>query len=105
MGLFDRKKKTLPALMTAADFEDVANFDSALAYLVGLGDEDYKKVCQVADIHRKAYQDSAAVLGQPNDPTTFITPPEPADDQTSDEPAYIDHIAPLKTAKQIKVKD
>lgn len=108
MGLFGNKdKKELPPLMTAADFVDVANYDSALNYLVGLSDDEYKKVINVADIHRKAYQESAAVLGTPNEPTTFINPPEP-ELPPADEPNFLDELAdekPKSKPKKITVKE
>lgn len=79
MDLFKRKpKKELPPLLTDADLID---YHSVMDWLVGLGDKDYAKVWKVADIHRKSYQDAAGVLGVPNEPTTFITPPIPEDEQ------------------------
>lgn len=106
MGLFSTKKKELPPLMTAADFDEVAHYESALGYLVGLSDEEYKKVCDVAAIHRKAFQESAAVLGQPNEATTYINPPEPAT-EPADEPNFLDEIASEKpkAGRKINVKD
>lgn len=86
MSLFGNKKRELPDLLTEADFADAASYESALNYLVGLSDEEYKQVIQVAEIHRKAFADSAAVLGTPNEPTTFINPPEPA--EPADEPNF-----------------
>lgn len=78
MGLFDKKTKELPPLMTAADFEPIPaiDYNSALEYLVGLSDEDYKKVIKCAEINRKAYDDQCKVLGKANEPSTFINPPE-----------------------------
>jgi hypothetical protein len=102
MSLFGNKKQPLPDLITESDFEDVANYNSALSFLVGLSDDDYKKVINVADIHRKAYQESAAVLGIANDPTTFINPPEPT--APADEPDFLDEIAkPDKPANSRKI--
>lgn len=106
MGLFGNKKQPLPDLMTPADYEDVANYNSALSYLIGLSDDEYKKVINVADIHRKAYQDSAAVLGVANEPTTFINPPEPTEPE--DEPNFLDDLAdekPKSKSKKIAVKE
>lgn len=98
MSLFG-KKKELPPLMTEADFEDVASFSSAVAYLEGLSDEDYVKVLEVGGIRRKAIKDCAAVLGQPSEPTTYIDPPKPAD-----EPNFLeDELKPNKP-KSIKVQ-
>lgn len=107
MGLFRNKKPALPDLITQADFDDVANYGSALSYLIGLSDEDYKKVTQVAEIHRKAYQDAAAVLGDPNEPTTFINAPEPELEPTP-EPDFLDDLIndkPKSKGKKIAVKE
>lgn len=106
MGLFGNKKQPLPDLMTPADYEDVANYDSALSYLIGLSDDEYKKVIEVAGIHRSAYQQSAAVLGTANEPTTFINPPTP-EVEPLPEPNFLDddEIKPTKPAKKITVKE
>lgn len=114
MKLFGKEKKELPALFSEAELmqPEVANYESALNYLIGLSDEEFDKVIKVAGFHRKAYQESAAVLGTPNEATTFITPPEPAAAPTSflddDEPIDFiedDTTKPGKKSKQIKVKD
>lgn len=107
MGLFGKEKKQLPELMTAADYADVANYESALNYLIGLSDDEYKKVTDVATIHRKAYQEAAAVLGTANEPTTFITPPEP-EETPEDEPDFLDDLIndkPKSKGKKITVKE
>lgn len=113
MSLFSNNKKELPALFSEAELSapEVANYESSLNYLIGLSDEEFDKVIKVADIHRKAYQDSAGVLGTPNEPTTFITPPAEPEPQGSflddDEPAFIDdaELKPKKRNKKIDVKD
>lgn len=102
MSIFGKKKSALPMLMTEADFDDVANYESALSYLVGLSDDEYIKVTQVAAIHRKAYQEAAAVLGTANEPTTFISPPEP--ETVADEPDFLENLE-HKPAKKIQVKE
>lgn len=106
MSLFRNKKPNLPDLISAADFDEVANYESALSYLIGLSDDDYAKVCKVAEIHRKSYQEAAAVLGEPNEPTTFIKLPE---DSVLD-PATAESIAdtlletePKPRGKKVKV--
>lgn len=107
MGLFGKQKRELPPLMTAADFDEVGNYESSLAYLCGLSDAEYKKVIEVSGIHRKALQDSANVLGQPLEPTTFITEPEPVSEPT-DEPNFLDDLVDDKKkskGKHIEVKD
>lgn len=102
MSLFGKKKSVLPPLMTEADFDDVANYESALSYLIGLSDDEYKKVTEVASIHRKAYQEAAAVLGTANEPTTFINQPEPETEPDND-PDFLEDLKP-KVGKKIKVK-
>lgn len=106
MGLFGKQKKELPPLMTAADFDEVANYESALAYLCGLSDQEYKQVIEISGIHRKALQDSANVLGQPFEATTFINTPEP--EQPADEPNFLDDLVDDKKkskGRHIEVKD
>lgn len=113
MRLFGNKKQPLPELITEADYDEVANYESALNYLVGLSGDDYTKVTQVAAIHRQANYEAAKVLGVDDAPTTFIYPPEPA--EPTDEPDFLDglkdDLAGLsdkdlkKAGKQIKVKE
>lgn len=100
MGLFRNRKPALQPLITEADFDEVANYESALSYLIGLSGDDYTKVTQVAAIHRQAYYEAAKVLGIPDEPTTFINPPEPAP-EAEDEPEFIDLDS--KPGKKIKV--
>lgn len=112
MGLFGNKKKLSAETMAAAalaDFEQevVVNYDSVVDWLVGLSDEDYSKVCKVADVYRKAHTDAAGVLGTPNEPTTAIFPPEPVQPPADDTSAgsFLDHEEPKsKTAKKVRVQ-
>lgn len=86
MGIFGKKRKELPPLMQASDFDIVPaqpDFDSVLEWLIGLSADDYAKVGKIADIHRKAYNDHCKVLGKPDEPTTFIEPPAPAEPPTN----------------------
>lgn len=114
MSLFGNKKKELPPLMSEAEImgmPEVANYESALNYLIGLSDKEYDQVIKVAGIHRKAYQEAAGVLGQANEPTTFITPPEQPEAPKSflDEPDFLEDDKPAAKrkprSKQIDVKD
>lgn len=114
MSLWGNKKKELPPLFTPAELAEpvVGNYESSLNYLIGLSDEEFDKVIKVAGFHRKAYQESAGVLGTPNEPTTFITPPEPAEQPGSflddDEPLeFLDDEKPKAKArnKKIEVKE
>lgn len=113
MSLFGNKKKELPALFSEAELSapEVGNYESTLNYLIGLSDDEYAKVCKVADIHRKAYQESAGVLGTPNEPTTFITAPELPEAPKSflDEPDFLVDDEPAAKPKsrnrKINVKD
>lgn len=75
MGLFKKKKQVVTSGYSAPVYE--ADYESVLGWLTGLSPEDYKKVCAVADIYREADQSAAAELGEGNEPTTFINPPEP----------------------------
>lgn len=111
MSLFGNKKKELPPLMTEAEIMslgEVANYESALNYLIGLSEEEFDKVIKVAGFHRKAYQESAGVLGTPNEPTTFINPLEQAE---TAEPEFLEDNITVpankqsKKSKQIAVKD
>lgn len=111
MSLFGKDKKELPPLLSEADlFEpEEGNYLSTLNYLIGLSDDEFDKVIKVAGFHRKAYQESAAVLGTPNEPTTFIMPPESAEAVTTDEPEFLTDDEPKATSKkrnkQIAVKE
>lgn len=111
MDLFKRKRKELPPLMSAADFDIVpeqTNYEAVLNWLIGLSADDYAKVGKVADIHRKAYYDASKVLGLPDEATTFINPPEQVDDLQTLDPIFLEH-EPAKKAKskstKVSVKD
>lgn len=114
MSLFGNKKTELPALFSEAELAEsaVGNYESSLNYLIGLSDEEFDKVIKVAGFHRKAYQESAGVLGTPNEPTTFITPPAEPEAPGSfldDEPDFLADDKPTAKrkprSKQIDVKD
>lgn len=114
MSLWGKKKEPLPPLFSEAELADTyaANYESSLNYLIGLSDEEFDKVIKVAGFHRKAYQESAGVLGTPNEPTTFITPPAEPEAPGSfldDEPDFLEDEKPVakgkKRSKQIDVKD
>lgn len=91
MGIFGNKDKALPSLFRDDELEPQAvavDYNSALDWLTGLSDEDYKKVCTVAEIYRKAQADAAEALGVENTPTTFITVPVDETVQTMDGKVY-----------------
>lgn len=98
MGLFGTKKKELQPLITEADFDEVANYESALNFLVGLSGEDYDKVLGVAQVYRQADYEAHKILGKPSEPTTFINPPEPT--AVDDEPEFIDSPEKPKGGKK-----
>lgn len=122
MGIFSNKDKALPSLFTDDELEPEAvavDYNSALDWLTGLSDEDYKKVCTVTEIYRKAQQEAAEALGIENQPTTFITQPEveePADETVNktileddedgdiaailDEPDFLETDSPKKGSKK-----
>lgn len=91
MGLFRKRKSQLPDLITdeELDFATGVNYNTVMEWLVGLSADDYTHVLKVADIYRKADQDVADYLKEPNEPTTFIRPPA---DQVTD-PATAGNIA------------
>lgn len=87
-----------------ADFDEPASYETALNYLIGLSAEEYTKVTQVAAIHRQANYEAAKVLGIDDEPTTFITPPEP--EVPADEPNFLDDDElTKKPSKKIEVKE
>lgn len=63
-----------------------ADFDSVTDYLTGLSVEDYTKLNKVVEIRRSAQRDCNAILGLPNEPTTFIDP-------ANDEPEFLDLLS------------
>lgn len=75
MGLFGKQRKVLPELLPPSEYDEVANYNAAMAFLEGLSPQDYAKVLEVANIRRKALQDEAAALGVENEPTTYIILP------------------------------
>lgn len=75
MGLFRNKSNNKSGSALFDPIEPTANYDTVLDWLVGLSRAEYNKVLKVADIHRKANQDAAAVLGIANEPTTYIEHP------------------------------
>lgn len=104
MGIFGKKKKVTGTYFGEPIFEDdPVSYEQVLGYLVGLSDDEYKQVTQVAEIHRKAYLDSQAVLGEPVEPSTFINPPVP--ETPTDEPNFLDDDELTnKPGKKIKVQ-
>lgn len=97
MGLFGKdKKQPLPALLDDRELDAITegvNFNSAVDWLVGLSDEDYKKVCEYVTVYREAAAKGAVALGIENEPTTFINPPQPETIESpiaSDEPDFLD---------------
>lgn len=112
MSLWGKQKKELPPLFTEAELAEpiVGNYESSLNYLIGLSDQEFDKVIKVAGFHRKAYQESAGVLGTPNEPTTFIVPPAEPEATATDEPEFLTDDEPAtkkkrKSSKQIAVRD
>ena len=81
MDFFKKKKPSeaidLGTVDITADLEEAAvNYNTVLDYLVGLSPEDYQKVFDVAVVYREANTKASAILGVPDEPTTFITQPE-----------------------------
>lgn len=87
MGILDKFRSKgeahpLPQIPAAMQPEDPVNYNSVLDYLVGLSDDDYKKMTRSAEIYRKANKDVAKVIGIEDEPTTAITTEKP---QVSDD--------------------
>lgn len=83
MGLFgkDKKQHELPPLFRDDELDGLApeatvDFNGVVDYLVGLSDEDYKKLQNYVVVYRHAAKAGAEALGIENEPTTFINPPE-----------------------------
>lgn len=96
MGLFGKdKKQPLPALFDDRELDAITegvNFNTAVDWLVGLSDEDYKKVQDYVIVYRHAAKAGAEALGVENEPTTFIHPPQPEtiESPIADEPGFLD---------------
>lgn len=102
MGIFRKKREEVPAeirraaeaLMTAQEIfeqqQPPASYSSALDWLLGLGDKEYKKMMNVVEIYRKANADTAKALGIKTEPTSFL--PQP--DNTETVPQDVNHLAP-----------
>lgn len=102
---FFKRKKVLPPLFSEAEFAEVATYEQAVAFLEGLGPDEYAKVIKVVEICRQAQNDCAEALGQPLMPSTFINPKPPVDE---DEPNFLDDMLdekPKNKSKKIKVND
>lgn len=120
MGLFSKADKQTvqrkPALLFDEDEQEFSEiktgYNEALDYLVGLSDEDYAKVCKVAEIYRKANAEALEALDLPNEPTTFIQEPQPEEPTTKEatddflddelETAFLEDLDPSKDGKQPK---
>ncbi len=63
MGLFGRKDRDLPELLTEEEIASVVTYDTALEYLVGLSDKDYAKMLRIAAVHRSANKTESKILG------------------------------------------
>lgn len=118
MGLFNKKDslQKKPALLFDTEEQDFvrqeAGYNEVVDYLVGLSDEDYIKVCKVAEIYRKANAEALEALGIENQPTTFIQQPEPEEPEQSEDEladnflddeldnAFLEDIDPTKDGKR-----
>lgn len=57
--------------------QDPVNYNSVLDYLVGLSQDDFKKMTKSAEIYRKANRDVAGLIGVEDEPTTSIQTSQP----------------------------
>lgn len=86
MGILDnfrgkREKQAveLPKLVTHE--QNPVNYDTVLEYLVGLSEEDYKKMCKVTGIYREANKKAATVLDVEDQPTSTLVEEKLTDDE------------------------
>lgn len=88
--MFGKRKRELPPLISDEEIDRMTdvNYNTVLEWLVGLSDQDFDKVCKISTIYRQADKDAAQELEMPNEPVTFIHPPEPV----SDEPNLLDDL-------------
>lgn len=82
MGILDNFKKgksdrTPVAVPEAMKPQDPVNYNSVLDYLVGLSQDDFKKMTRSAEIYRKANKDVANLIGVEDEPTTSIQTSQP----------------------------
>lgn len=83
--LFSKREKRpveLPKLVTQE--QNPVNYDSVLDYLVGLSEEDYKKMCKVTGIYREANKKAATVLNVEDQPTSSLVEDKLTDDEIED---------------------
>lgn len=82
MGILDnlkRKSADRPPVVIpeAMKMQDPVNYNSVLDYLVGLSQDDFKKMTKSAEIYRKANRDVAGLIGVEDEPTTSIQTTQP----------------------------
>ena len=81
MGIFNRNDKPGEPLHVKepgsiwAVPPTLVNYETVLDYLVGLSNDDYKVINEVAVIYRKANAEAAKAQGIENEPTSFIKQP------------------------------
>lgn len=77
MGILDnfKRKADKPqiAIPEAMKPQDPVNYNSVLDYLVGLSQDDFKKMTRSAEIYRKANKDAANLIGVEDEPITSIS--------------------------------
>lgn len=108
MDLFKRmRRQQLPPLFTTGEleFSQAINFDQVLEYLVGLSDQEYAQVCDVAQIYRRADQEASTALGNKSEPTTFINPPVAPEtrDETLDFMDFLTDDPKPKVQKKVSI--
>lgn len=82
MGILDNFKRKgadrAPVVIPEAmKMQDPVNYNSVLDYLVGLSQDDFKKMTKSAEIYRKANRDVAGLIGVEDEPTTSIQTSQP----------------------------
>lgn len=72
MGFFDRKKQTAASETVMALIDEPAepealDQNAVLSYLTDLSDDEYKKLCKVAEVYRKADKQANEIMGKVTD--------------------------------------
>ena len=75
MGIFRKKRSSAEEVAKEIDEQleqPVSEYDTALDFMVGLSDQEYKKLHEVADIYRAANKKASKVLGIKQEPSNSL---------------------------------
>lgn len=100
--LFNKKRELPPLLDEEIEIAQRVDFESAISWLVGLSDDDYKTTIKVANHWRKADKEACKLQGTAYEPTTFIIDPIMDELVTTD--PFIADIIEKKPSKKVAKK-